>query len=132
MPIAGPTLLEPVGVPRVDAPVSGNQGGRTAAAVQYEPGMHALGYNRWDTRQFQPGFPASDPAARFPRLPKDIRIELPIREHSEQLVTFLRGALDGTPSIAVTAPARRDYDVDGVDDDAERAAGTDPWDPASH
>jgi hypothetical protein len=131
VPIAGSTLVTPDAIPRVDAPVTANLAGRTAAAVQYAPSMHALGYNRWDTRQFQPGFPARDPANRFPRLPGDIRVELPIREHTAALVTFLVGALDGAPRIEITAPVRRDYDADGIDDDAERASGTDPWDPAS-
>jgi hypothetical protein len=132
IPIVGPTLLEPEAITLLDAPVSGNVGGLTAAALQYAPSTHALGYNRWDVRQFEPGLPASDPARRFPMLPQEIRIELPIREQSRQLVRFLTEALAGTPEITVAAPVLRDFDADGVDDAAERAAGTDPWDPASH
>lgn len=131
LPIVGPTLVEPDGVPLVGAPVSGNQSGLTAAATQYAPSTHALGYNRWDIRQYQPGFPTSDPSNRFPLLPKQITIELPIREYSNQLVTFLTSALAGAPQITITAPVRKDFDADGVTDDAEIAAGTDPWDPAS-
>lgn len=131
LPIAGPTLVEPEGIPLVAAPARANLGGMTAAATQYAPSTHALGYNRWDIRQYRPGFPAADPSARFPLLPKEITIELPIREHSAELVTFLEGALSGAPEITVTAPVRLDFDADGVLDAAEIAAGTDPWDPAS-
>jgi hypothetical protein len=131
LPIAGPRLVDPEAISTVPAPASGNLDGRTAVAVQYAPAMHALGYNRWDLRQFQPGVPVDDGPERFPRLPRDFRLELPIREHSAQLVHFLVGALEGTPEVIVTAPVRPDYDGDGVDDDAERAAGTDPWDPSS-
>lgn len=37
----------------------------------------------------------------------------------------------GAPEITVTAAVRKDFDADGVTDDAEIAAGTDPWDPSS-
>lgn len=131
LPIAGPTLVQPEGISLLGAPATGNRSGLTAAATQYAPSTHALGYNRWDIRQYQPGFPTSDLSARFPLLPKEITIELPIRESSTQLVTFLAGALTGTPEITVTAPVRTDFDADGVTDAAETAAGTDPWDPAS-
>ncbi len=131
LPIAGPTLVEPEGLSLLGAPVSGNLSGRTAAATQYAPSTHALGYSRWDIRQYQPGFPTSDLNNRFLSLPKEITIELPIREYSTQLVTFLTGALAGAPEITITAPVRKDFDADGVNDDAEVTAGTDPWDPAS-
>ena len=44
-----------------------------------------------------------------------------------------RAVANGAPGrIEVTAPARADFDGDGVLDDDERAHGTDPYDPASH
>ena len=50
-----------------------------------------------------------------------------------QLTTFLDAVVNGEPGrIEVTAPARADYDGDGVLDDDERAHGTDPYDPSSH
>ncbi len=131
IPIAGPTLVDPQAIDHVDAPVRGNLAGATAGAVQYAPSNHALGYNRFDLRQFEPGFPSSDPAMRFPRLGKDIRIEMPIREHSDALVDFFRAAANGAPEIRIAAPVRADYDADGVSDADEAAAGTDPWDPDS-
>lgn len=131
LPIAGDTLVSPERIDLVAAPLSGNLQGVTAAAVQYAPSTHALGYNRWDKRQFLPGTPATPPD-RFPQLAHEIRIELPIREHSDQLTAFLTGALSGVPTITLTAPPRADFDADGVLDDAERAQGTDPYDPESH
>ncbi len=131
VPLAGDVIGVPEAVERIDAPVRGNRSGATVAAIQYAPSNHALGYNRYDVRRFAPGHPASDPAQRFPPLPAAIRLELPIREHSRQLSTFLLGAAAGVPEITVTAPARADFDADGVDDAAEAAAGTDPWDPTS-
>lgn len=131
LPLATPSLFDLPGIANVAAPVSGNlASGGTAAAVQYLPANHGLGYGRFDTRKFLPG-PPVDGALR-PRLPGEIRFEQPIREHLAQLVTFFETAADGRPGrIEVTVPPRADYDGDGVLDADERDRGTDPYDPQS-
>jgi len=133
IPLASPHLLDLPGIPAVGAPVVGNmESGRTGAAVQYLPANHNLMYSRYDTRMFYPGVPV-DGSDRFPRLPHPFTFEQPIREELAQVVTFLDAVANGEPGrIEVTAPARADYDGDGVLDDAERTNGTDPYDPTSH
>jgi dienelactone hydrolase len=130
--LASPHLLDLPGIANVSAPVVGNSSsGRTAAAVQYLPANHGLGYGRFDTRKFLPGVPLEG-AERFPRLAREFQFEQPVREHLAQLVTFLTSAASGGPGrIEVTVPPRPDYDGDGVLDDDERARGTDPYDPTS-
>ncbi len=129
--LATPNLFDLPGIANVAAPVIGNlDSGRTAAAVQYMPANHGLGYGRFDTRKFLPGPPA-DGALR-PKLAHEFRFEQPIREHLAQLVTFFESVTDGGPGrIEVTVPPRPDYDGDGVLDEDERTHGTDPYDPAS-
>jgi hypothetical protein len=131
--LASPNLLELPGITTVAAPIVGNlDGGRTGAAVQYLPANHGLGYGRYDTRMFYPGEPF-DAKDRFPRLPKGFTFEQPIREELAQLTTFLDAVANGEPGrIEVTAPARADYDGDGVPDAVELANGTNPYDPTSH
>ncbi|MBM4362815.1 MAG: hypothetical protein FJ104_09050, partial [Deltaproteobacteria bacterium] len=131
IPVAGDTLVPREALDRVAAPARGNAQGRTMAAVEYAPANHALGYERTDLRRFAPGHPGSDPAARFPALPAPIEVPSPLQQHLDQLLGFLDGAADGAPEIRVTAPVRADFDGDGALDADERAAGTDPWDPAS-
>lgn len=129
--LAAPNLFALPGIGNATAPVVANHAsGRTAAAVQFMPANHGLGYGRFDTRKFLPGPPA-DGAGR-PKLAREIRFEQPIREHLEQLVTFLVSVADGGPAVIdVTAPPVADYDGDGSPDDAERRRGTDPHDPES-
>jgi hypothetical protein len=123
--LAEPYLVELPGVPTASAPVSGNVAGRTAAAVQYAPANHALGYMRFDTRNFEPGVPVEGDT-RFPSI-TPFQFETPIREHARQVVKFFEGAAIGSATIEVTAPPVADFDGDGVGD-AEDAS---PWDPAS-
>ena len=125
----GVDLVEPgvvpvEGVPTIASPVSKNRGPRTAAAVQYAPANHGLGYGRYDTREFLPGVPL-DEAPAFPKLPSPFQIELPVREHAAQLVTFLQTANQGAALIEVTASPRPDFDGDGALD-ADDADPTDP------
>jgi hypothetical protein len=129
--LAAPNLFDLPGITTVAAPVIGNsESGRTAAAVQYHPGNHGLGYGRFDTRKFLPGPPA-DGALR-PKLEREFRFEQPIREHLAQLVIFLESVADGGPGhIEVTVPPQPDYDADGVLDEDERDHGTDAYDPES-
>ncbi len=111
--LATPTLVEVPGLRERASPVSGNVHGRTAAAVQYSPANHALGYNRFDVREFLPGVPhAGDD--RFPRLPASFSIEMPVREHARQLAKFFSTALAGKAVIEVTSPPRADFDGDGA------------------
>ncbi len=127
--LASPRLFDLPGIPTIDSPVSANApNGRTAAAVQYFPANHGLGYSRYDTRQFYPDLPREG-IDRFPRLPAEIRFEQPLREHISQLVTFLGGATAGAAHIPITAPPRQDYDGDGILDEIEVANGTNPYDP---
>lgn len=129
--LASPNLFDLPGIAAVRAPVVGNmESGRTAAAVQYLPSNHNLGYSRFDTRKFFPGPP--DGAER-PRLPATITFEQPVREHLAQLVTFLEAVANGEPGrIEVTMPPLADYDGDGTLDADEVKHGTDPYDPSSH
>lgn len=129
--LVSPNLFALPGVGSTAAPVVANHGsGRTAAAVQYLPANHGLGYGRFDTRKFLPGPPA-DGAGR-PRLAAEFRFEQPIREHTAQLVTFFASLADGGPAVIdVTRAPRADYDGDGRLDEEERTRGTDPHDPAS-
>jgi hypothetical protein len=133
MPLARPALEQLDGVPSVDAPVSGNMQGATAAAVQYSPSTHALGTNRFDWRQYMPGDPQADPDNRWPEIPAKIRVELPIRELDEQVVHLFQSDMkSAAPEIIVTKPPVADYDGDGVTDADEKKAGTDPYNPDSH
>jgi hypothetical protein len=129
--LATPNLFDLPGIGNAGAPVIGNHAsGRTAAAVQYLPANHNLGYSRFDTRKFLPGPPAD--GADRPRLPGMIGFEQPIREHLAQLITFFESVAAGAPArIEVTIPPRADYDGDGTLDADERAHGTDPYDPQS-
>jgi hypothetical protein len=128
--LATPHLFDLPGIDTVQAPVAGNdESGRTAAAVQYLPSNHNLGYSRFDTRKFEPNPP--DGAER-PHLPATITFEQPVREHLAQLLTFLEAVRDGGPGrIEVTIPPQPDYDGDGALDEDERDNGTDPYDPSS-
>jgi hypothetical protein len=111
--LATPSLVEIPGIAGRASPVSGNMHGRSAAAVQYSPANHALGYSRFDLREFLPGVPhAGDD--RFPRLPASFSIEMPVREHSRQLAKFFSSALAGKAVIEVTSPPRADFDGDGA------------------
>jgi hypothetical protein len=125
LPIATPSLAPVDGVPSLASPVSKNRGERTAAAVQYAPANHGLGYGRYDTRKFMPGVPV-DEDPRFPKLPAPFQIELPAREHSGQLVKFLTTSNEGAAVIEVTAPPVADFDGDGALD----ASDADPLDPS--
>jgi hypothetical protein len=129
--LATPNLFDLPGIDNVGAPVIGNlASGTTAAAVQYLPANHNLGYSRFDTRKFLPG-PPTDGANR-PPLAGVISFEQPIREHLAQLVTFFESVATGAPArIEVTIPPRADYDGDGALDEDERDRGTDPYDPES-
>ncbi len=131
--LASPNLVELPGIPTLPAPIVANlASGKTGAAVQYLPANHGLGYARFDTREFLPGFPSDGPD-RFPKLKNKFTFEQPVREHLAQLVTFLGEVTGGRPGrIEVTKPARPDYDGDGVLDADEMAHGTDPADPESH
>lgn len=124
LPLVGAERAEMPGVALVPAPVVANLSGVTGAAVAYDPANHGLADGRYDTKEFLPGFPAPG-AQRFPRLPKSVRIELPIREHNAQLVTFLTTADQGSARIEITAPPRADFDADGALD-ADDAAPFDP------
>lgn len=133
LPLAHPALVPLSGVKSVDAPVSGNMQGATAAAVQYSPSTHALGTNRFDWRQYMPGDPQPDPDNRWPEIPAKIHIELPIRELDRQVVHFFQsGMTSAAPEIIITKPPVADYDADGVTDADEKTAGTDPYNPDSH
>lgn len=122
--LAEPSLAGVAGVASIASPVSANRGARTAAAVEYAPANHGLGYGRYDTRKFMPGVPL-DGDPRFPKLPAPFQIELPVREHQAQLVTFLTTSNEGAAVIEVTAPPAADFDGDGALD----AADADPLDP---
>lgn len=128
---SGAHFVDMPGVGDVAAPVHENLGGRTAVAVEYGPANHGLGYQRFDIREFQPGVPLAG-EERFPTLNHPFTFEMPIREHADQLVQFLSSAAQGQAQVVVTAPARDDFDGDGVDDAVELAKGTDPTDPKSH
>jgi hypothetical protein len=132
MPVVGTMLDEQPALARAEAPLSGNFGSATGGASEYAPAAHGLGYTRFEQRKFLPGVPLLDAEQPFPRLPRPIRIEMPIREHSDQIVHFLSSAAAGAAEIIVTAPPLADYDDDGVLDQDELAAGTDPLDPESH
>lgn len=123
--VATPNLVDVRGLANIAAPVMGNRGMHTAAAVQYAPADHALGYNRYDQRKYQPDSPR-DGDVRFPLLDKPFNVEMPIREHSAALVTFFTSALKGPARIEVTAPPVADFDGDGAIDDMDKA----PYDPA--
>jgi hypothetical protein len=131
IPVVGTTLREQPLIEQTAAPASGNLGGLTAGAVEYAPANHALGYMRWDTKEYFPDLPLEDAEEPFPALPRSFRFEIPIREHSDQVVHFFRTALAGAAEIKVTAPPKSDFDADGVLDADELAGGTDPYDPES-
>ena len=131
--LAAPHLIDLPGIRTVPAPVVGNQrAGRSAAAVQYLPANHGLGYGRYDTRRYPLGVPFES-GERFPLLPAGFTFEQPIREHTAQLITFLSSvAAGGRGRIEVTVPPRADYDGDGVLDADELRRGTDPYNPSGH
>ncbi len=122
--LATPALVTVPGLATRKSPVSANVGGHTAAAVQYSPANHGLGYGRFDLREFMPGVP-HDGDERFPRLPASFTIEMPVREHSRQLAKFFSSALTGPAVVEVTAPPRADFDGDGALDAVDAA----PYDP---
>lgn len=128
--LASPRLYDLPGIPTAAAPLGGNRDGRTAAAVQYAPANHGLGYGRFDTRNFMPA--AGGDGVRRRPLEMGFTFEQPVREHAAQLVGFLTSAAAGEPArVDLTAPPRADYDADGVLDEDERRAGTDPYDNRS-
>lgn len=122
--LATPNLVDVPGLTNVAAPVSGNRGTHAAAAVQYSPADHALGYNRYDERKYQPNAPVDD-FIRFPLLDTPFNVEMPIRAHSAALATFFSTAYAGAARIDVTAPPIADFDGDGALD-ANDAAPLDP------
>lgn len=122
--LATPNLVEVPGVSTIAAPVSANRGSHAAAAVQYSPADHALGYNRYDERKYVPTAP-QPPPIRFPLLADAFLVEMPIREHSQALVTFFSSAFTGMARIEVTAPPIDDFDGDGTVDTKDAA----PYDP---
>ena len=113
MPIVGTTLRPVDHVTLVEPPAE-------SGAVEYAPATHALGYARFEKREYLPGVPVADAEVPFPKLPKAIDTELPIREHADQIVHFLTQG-----EILVTAPPIPDFDQDGVLD-ADDAAPLDP------
>jgi dienelactone hydrolase len=122
--LASPNIIELPGVPTIAGPVSANVEGKTGVAVQYGPANHGLGYVRDDIREYVPGGPG-DSAPRFSKLPATFPIEMPIREHVEQLVQFFLSADSGRATVEVTAPPIADFDDDGVSDDLDAS----PYDP---
>ncbi len=122
--IATPNLVEVPGVSTIAAPVQANRGTHAAAAVQYSPADHALGYNRYDERKYVPT-PPQPPPIRFPVLHDAFLVEMPIREHSKALATFFSSAYTGNARIEVTAPPVADFDGDGALDDKDAS----PYDP---
>jgi len=122
--LATPNLVEVPGLQTIASPVSENRGTHAAAAVQYSPADHALGYNRYDQRKYEPNTPAPGDV-RFPLLPSAFNVEMPIREHSKALVSFFSSAYVGKSRIEVTAPPKADFDGDGSLDAVDKA----PYDP---
>jgi hypothetical protein len=127
--VAEPYLVGIPGVATVPAPVSGNLAtGRTGVAFEYAPSNHALGYARYDLREFLPGVPFAGPE-RFPMLESSFEVEMPVREHAAQAVAFFVSLATGAPAtVPSTAPPRSDYDGDGVSDSADGK----PLDPAQN
>lgn len=122
--LAEPKLLGLPGIATTPSPVSGNVLGKTAAAVQYAPANHGLGYGRWDLREFPPGVPFEAEEA-FPKLPESFMVEMAVREHAAQLAKFFSTARAGKAVIEVTAPPVADFDGDGALDASDSA----PYDP---
>lgn len=122
--LAAPNVAELPGVRTLSGPLSANVAGRTGVAVQYAPANHGLGYVRYDRREYVPGGPGEG-TPRFAKLPETFQIEMPIREHVNQLVQFFLSADAGHATIEITAPPRADFDDDGVKDDVDES----PYDP---
>jgi dienelactone hydrolase len=128
VPLLEPTIRDIPNVDQIAAPLTGNMGGRTGAAVQYAPSTHGLGFLRRDVRAFMPGNPQPDPEDRWATIPEKITVELPLREHIAAIVHFFRTDLvsDAAEAI-VTAPPVSDYDGDGALDTNDES----PFDPTS-
>lgn len=123
--LATPNLVDVPGLQNIAAPISENRGTHAAAAVQYSPAEHALGYNRYDQRKYDPNSPMSGDV-RFPLLSKAFNVEMPIREHSKALVAFFSSALLGKARIEITAVPIADFDGDGSLDAVDKS----PYDPS--
>lgn len=123
---AGIPLLEPSlgaieGLESVPAPVRGNLTGQTAVLVQYSPAVHGA---NWSAERGEIRFHPDGSA-----LPEPIEIENPLYETWEQVIEILQTHRMGAPLVRSTRAPVRDFDGDGVDDDAELAAGRDPHRP---
>ncbi|MCC6215306.1 MAG: hypothetical protein IT376_10580 [Polyangiaceae bacterium] len=117
-------------VPGVASPASAHLDGRTAVVVQYAPATHGANWtSETGQLQFLPGFPAAgeDP---FPRLAAPVTIRNPIYETLDQVIEALQTHhATGLPVVRSTLAPRRDFDGDGLEDDAELAVGRDPHAP---
>ncbi|MBI2896166.1 MAG: hypothetical protein HYY06_21590 [Deltaproteobacteria bacterium] len=125
-----PWLYAIPGLAPVEAPVSANLETDpwpvTGLLVQVGPAIHGSDIVRFE--DFRYYFPEADDLANpFEPLPEPIPVRCPVVELHEMVGHILETKLDGPAEVLLPLTPMVDFDGDGVSDDDEIAAGTDPW-----
>jgi dienelactone hydrolase len=131
-----PNVRAAARVPQAPSPLVPDASGHLVGFHEVSPGNHSHVFERHSTLGYEPPYPRpTDP--RFVELPHRIAVrQTPVGEQ-RAIAAFMLSTWNGTPTIATTDPSFlglapvADFDDDGYCDDAEVAAGTNPFDPAS-
>ena len=133
IPLAEPNVGENGGLQLERASPSGGEirdvpdAGRTVVLVQASPATHGSNlYGERGIREYALPFARSEDTGLFPKLPSPFEIRQPYLGLQNMAVRFMRSAFeDQTPVVAELPVPTRDFDDDGVPDDAD----DEPWNP---
>jgi len=129
--------LRPVdGLPQGGPVLTAGASGRVTGFFEVAPGTHGHAFHRFYDATYEPPFPRAT-GDRFVPLSNKVTIRQPVVGEQRATIAFMKSVWAGAPTIDVgdarflgLAPAK-DFDDDGHCDDAERTAGTNPYDPSS-
>jgi len=127
--LASPFLTPLPGMRTQASPIEGNVDGQTGVLVQWAPATHGANWTSERGRRVFLPYGESDDE-EYVTLEEAIEIDNPMRQTLEQVLAILDSHAGGaTPRVPPHEPPVADFDGDGIPDDEEVAAGSDPYRP---